>query len=104
MGRSISVSACRTAGQVPTGITGPVGSAAAKDDPKVGQQMFNHYVVDANGVKTLSPNATASPGGNDFVILGNAKSQVHARVPYFRQHWQVRHKHAHQQPATVRKC
>jgi TonB-linked SusC/RagA family outer membrane protein len=65
----VCVSNC---GPGPDGITGPAGSAAAKDDPKPGQQMFNHYVVDANGVKTLSPNATASPGGDDFVILGNA--------------------------------
>jgi iron complex outermembrane receptor protein len=46
--------------------------AGNADDPKAGQQLFNHYVVDANGVKTLGPNATAAPGGNDFVILGNA--------------------------------
>jgi len=49
-----------------------VGSAAAADDPKVGQQLFNHYTVDANGKLVLSPNATATPGGDDFVILGNA--------------------------------
>jgi len=41
-----------------------------------GQQMFNHYVVtrDANGVvtsRTLS-GTTISPGGDDYVILGNA--------------------------------
>jgi iron complex outermembrane receptor protein len=51
---------------------GPDGVAGNADDPKAGQQLFNHYVVDANGVKTLGPNATAAPGGNDFVILGNA--------------------------------
>ena len=36
-----------------------------------GQQLFNHYVVDANGNRTLS-GTTTSPGGDDFVILGNA--------------------------------
>jgi iron complex outermembrane receptor protein len=36
-----------------------------------GQQLFNHYVVDASGNKTLSGTTTA-PGGDDFVILGNA--------------------------------
>ena len=50
---------------------GPDGIAGNGDDPKVGQQLFNHYTVDANGVRTLS-GTTAAPGGNDFVILGNA--------------------------------
>jgi TonB-linked SusC/RagA family outer membrane protein len=36
-----------------------------------GQQLFNHYVIDANGNRTLSGTTTA-PGGDDFVILGNA--------------------------------
>jgi iron complex outermembrane receptor protein len=36
-----------------------------------GQQLFNHYVVDASGNKTLSGTTTA-PGGDDFVILGDA--------------------------------
>lgn len=36
-----------------------------------GQQLFNHYVVDANGNRTLSGTTTA-PGGDDFVILGDA--------------------------------
>lgn len=36
-----------------------------------GKQLFNHYVVDASGNKTLS-GTTAAPGGDDFVILGNA--------------------------------
>ncbi|HEY3746325.1 MAG TPA: SusC/RagA family TonB-linked outer membrane protein [Gemmatimonadaceae bacterium] len=51
---------------------GPDGVAGNADDPTKGQQLFNHYTVDANGVLTLSPNKTATPGGNDFVILGNA--------------------------------
>lgn len=54
---------------------GPDGlSVTAKDsadNPKPGQQLFNHYTI-VNGVLTLSPYATASPGGNDFVVLGNA--------------------------------
>jgi TonB-linked SusC/RagA family outer membrane protein len=61
----VCVSAC---GPGPDGIPGNADSG----EPKVGQQMFNHYTVDANGVRTLSPNPTSSPGGNDFVILGNA--------------------------------
>jgi iron complex outermembrane receptor protein len=66
----VCVSNC---GPGPDGITGPAGSAAAADDPKVGQQLFSHYVVDpVTGVKSLSPFATSSPGGNDFIILGNA--------------------------------
>jgi iron complex outermembrane receptor protein len=65
----VCVSNC---GPGPDGVTGPVGSNEAKDDPKPGQQMFNHYTVDANGNLVLSANPTASPGGNDFVILGNA--------------------------------
>jgi TonB-dependent starch-binding outer membrane protein SusC len=36
-----------------------------------GKQLFNHYVVNADGSRTLS-GTTDSPGGNDFVILGNA--------------------------------
>jgi iron complex outermembrane receptor protein len=58
-------------GPGPDGVTGAAGSPEAKDDPKVGQQMFNHYTI-VNGVLTLSPNTTAAPGGNDFVVLGNA--------------------------------
>jgi iron complex outermembrane receptor protein len=65
----VCVTAC---GPGPDGVTGAAGSPEAKDDPKPGQQMFNHYTVDANGNLVLSPNTTAAPGGNDFVILGNA--------------------------------
>ncbi|MFL5599955.1 MAG: SusC/RagA family TonB-linked outer membrane protein [Gemmatimonadaceae bacterium] len=65
----VCVSAC---GPGPDGVTGPAGSPEAKDDPKPGQQLFNHYTVDTNGNLVLSPNPTAAPGGNDFVILGNA--------------------------------
>ena len=36
-----------------------------------GKQLFNHYVVDANGNRTLS-GTTTTPGGDDFVILGDA--------------------------------
>jgi TonB-linked SusC/RagA family outer membrane protein len=36
-----------------------------------GKQTFNHYVVNADGSKTLT-GTTTSPGGDDFVILGNA--------------------------------
>jgi TonB-dependent starch-binding outer membrane protein SusC len=42
------------------------------DDPKAGQQLFNHYTVDANGNLVLSANPTANPGGADYVVLGNA--------------------------------
>ncbi|MFL5489483.1 MAG: SusC/RagA family TonB-linked outer membrane protein, partial [Gemmatimonadaceae bacterium] len=51
---------------------GPDGIAGNGDDPKVGQQLFNHYTVDTNGNLVLSADPTAAPGGNDFVILGNA--------------------------------
>jgi TonB-linked SusC/RagA family outer membrane protein len=51
---------------------GPDGIAGNTDDPTAGQQLFNHYTVDPNGKLTLSPNRTATPGGNDFVILGDA--------------------------------
>lgn len=50
---------------------GPDGIAGNGDDPKVGQQLFNHYTLDANGNRVLS-GTTAAPGGNDFVVLGNA--------------------------------
>jgi TonB-dependent starch-binding outer membrane protein SusC len=50
---------------------GPDGVAGTSDDPKPGQQLFNHYTVDPNGKLVLS-GTTAAPGGNDFVILGNA--------------------------------
>ena len=63
----VCVSNC---GPGPDGIVNSTATPSA-DDPKVGQQLFNHYTVDANGALALSPNATA-PGGNDFVILGNA--------------------------------
>jgi TonB-linked SusC/RagA family outer membrane protein len=65
----VCVSNC---GPGPDGIVNTPATPSS-DDPKVGQQLFNHYVVDpTTGVKSLSPNATASPSGNDFVILGNA--------------------------------
>jgi TonB-linked SusC/RagA family outer membrane protein len=51
---------------------GSDGIAGNGDDPKVGQQLFNHYTVDANGKLVLSANKTSTPGGDDFVILGNA--------------------------------
>ncbi len=50
---------------------GADGVAGNADDPKIGQQLFNHYTVDANGNLTLA-GTTNAPGGNDFVILGNA--------------------------------
>ena len=37
-----------------------------------GKQLFNHYVVAADGSRTLSGTTTA-PGTDDFVILGNAQ-------------------------------
>ena len=38
-----------------------------------GQQLFNHYTVDANGVKTLQGQVTSGGiTGDDFVILGNS--------------------------------
>jgi iron complex outermembrane receptor protein len=61
----VCVSAC---GAGPDGIPGNGDNG----EPTVGQQMFNHYTVDANGVRTLSVNPTSKPGGDDFVILGNA--------------------------------
>lgn len=36
-----------------------------------GQQLFNKYTVNADGSRTLNGTTTA-PGGDDFVILGNA--------------------------------
>ena len=66
----VCVSNC---GPGPDGVTGAAGSLEAKDDPKPGQQLFNHYVIDpTSGQLVLSPNRTSAPGGNDFVILGNA--------------------------------
>jgi iron complex outermembrane receptor protein len=44
----------------------------SNDDPQPGQQLFNHYTVDANGKLVLSPNPTANPGGSDYVVLGDA--------------------------------
>ena len=38
-----------------------------------GQQLFNHYTVDANGVRTLQGQVTsAGITGDDYVILGNS--------------------------------
>ncbi len=39
-------------------------------DP-AGKQTFSHYVVNTNGTKTLT-GTTTSPGGDDFIVLGNA--------------------------------
>jgi iron complex outermembrane receptor protein len=65
----VCVSNC---GPGPDGIsTGAPDDPSRADDPKPGQQLFNHYTVDPNGKLVLS-GTTASPGGNDFVILGNA--------------------------------
>ena len=50
---------------------GPDGVPGNADDPKPGQQLFTHYVVDANGKLTAS-GTTASPGGNDLIVLGDA--------------------------------
>ena len=38
-----------------------------------GQQLFNHYTVDANGVRTLAGTVTSGGiTGDDYVVLGNA--------------------------------
>jgi len=50
---------------------GPDGLAGTADDPKVGQQLFTHYTVDASG-KLVASGTTATPGGSDFIVLGNA--------------------------------
>jgi iron complex outermembrane receptor protein len=51
------------------GLTGTTATSA--DDPKPGQQMFQHYVQDANGNLVLS-GTTVSPTGDDYRMLGNA--------------------------------
>jgi TonB-linked SusC/RagA family outer membrane protein len=69
----VGVCASTNCGPGPDGLsTGAANDPTRADDPKLGQQLFNHYTVDANGKLVLGPNPTATPGGNDFVILGNA--------------------------------
>jgi iron complex outermembrane receptor protein len=66
----VCVSNC---GPGPDGVsTGPANDPSRADDPKPGQQMFSHYTVDANGKLVLSPNTTATPGGSDLIVLGDA--------------------------------
>jgi iron complex outermembrane receptor protein len=48
------------------------GIVGTSDDPKVGSQLFNHYTVGSDGKLVLSPNPTATPGGADYIVLGNA--------------------------------
>ena len=62
----VCVSAC---GPGADGLTGTPATSA--DDPKPGQQLYNHYVVNADGSRSLS-GTTNAPGGDDFVVLGNA--------------------------------
>jgi TonB-dependent starch-binding outer membrane protein SusC len=69
----VGVCASTNCGPGPDGVSvGAANDPSRADDPKLGQQLFNHYTVDANGKLVLGPNPTATPGGNDFVILGNA--------------------------------
>jgi TonB-dependent starch-binding outer membrane protein SusC len=69
----VGVCASTNCGPGPDGVSvGLPTDPSRADDPKLGQQLFNHYTVDANGKLVLGPNPTATPGGNDFVILGNA--------------------------------
>ena len=49
---------------------GKDGISGTADDPSL-QQLFNHYTRDANGNLVLS-GTTTTPGGDDFVILGDA--------------------------------
>jgi len=66
----VFVGVCQTAcGNGADGLTGTPATSA--DDPKPGQQMFQHYIVDANGNLVLS-GTTINPLGNDYRILGNA--------------------------------
>lgn len=68
----VFVGVCQTGAACGNGADGLTGTTATSaDDPKPGQQMFEHYVADANGNLTLS-GTTIAPGGNDFKILGNA--------------------------------
>ena len=67
----VFVGVCQTAcGNGADGLTGTPATSA--DDPKPGQQMFQHYTADANGNLVLSSNTTIAPGGNDYRILGDA--------------------------------
>jgi len=67
----VFVGVCKSAcGNGADGLTGTAATSA--DDPKPGQQMFQHYVRDANGNLVLSGTTTVSPGGDDYRILGNA--------------------------------
>jgi TonB-linked SusC/RagA family outer membrane protein len=58
-------------GPGPDGIFNTTATPS-KDDPQPGQQLFNHYTVGADGKLVLSANPTATPGGADYVVLGNA--------------------------------
>ena len=51
---------------------GADGVAGTADDPKPGQQMFQHYTRDSNGNLALA-GTTVSPSGDDYRILGNAQ-------------------------------
>jgi iron complex outermembrane receptor protein len=67
----VFVGVCQTAcGNGADGLTGTPATSA--DDPKPGQQLFQHYTVDSNGNLVLSSNTTIAPSGNDYRILGNA--------------------------------
>ena len=67
----VFVGVCQTAcGNGADGLTGTTATSA--DDPKPGQQMFQHYTVDSNGNLVLSSNTTIAPSGNDYRILGDA--------------------------------
>ena len=62
----VCVTAC---GNGADGLTGTPETSA--DDPKPGQQLYNHYIVNADGSRSIR-GTTNAPGGNDFVVLGNA--------------------------------
>ena len=67
----VFVGVCKSAcGNGADGLTGTAATSA--DDPKPGQQMFQHYTRDANGNLVLSSTTTVSPSGDDYQILGNA--------------------------------
>jgi len=68
----VFVGVCRASAPCGNGADGLTGTpATSADDPKPGQQMFQHYVADANGKLSLS-GTTIAPGGDDYRILGNA--------------------------------
>jgi iron complex outermembrane receptor protein len=51
---------------------GADGVAGNADDPKPGQQMFQHYTQDSNGNLALT-GTTVSPSGDDYRIIGSAQ-------------------------------